>query len=139
MTSEYTDTQMLDWLDGRNRALNNRYGTEYGWEVVLSPNVTRVMTKRQPADSGYVADVDVHDSRAHGHTSVRTAITEAMRSSGIHSPGVGGSGGWKEDGADGVRVDASWRCDEATAGGERCTQQCGGCARGVKGLDDAER
>jgi hypothetical protein len=74
-----SDAEMLDWLDSNNRALNEHYGTTYGWAVVLSPNVTRVMTERRPADSGHVADVDVHDSRARGHNSIRAAISAAMK------------------------------------------------------------
>lgn len=72
-----SDTKRLDWLDARNRALNAHYGTVYGWKVVLSPNVTRLMTERPPI-AGFIADVDVHDSATRGHDSVRAALDEAM-------------------------------------------------------------
>jgi hypothetical protein len=72
------DARRLDFLDACNLRLNQHYGTNYGWKVVLSPNVTRLMTTRRPADSGYVADVDVHDSQAHGPNSVRAAIDAAL-------------------------------------------------------------
>jgi hypothetical protein len=72
------DAKRLDFLDACNLRLNQHYGTNYGWKVVLSPNVTRLMTTRRPADSGYVADVDVHDSQAHGPNSVRAAIDAAL-------------------------------------------------------------
>ena len=37
------DKARLDFLDACNRALNQRYGTNYGWELILSHNVTRLM------------------------------------------------------------------------------------------------
>lgn len=77
-TSQASDAEMLDWLDAHNIALNAHYGTNYGWKVVRSPNVTRVMTECRPVDGGHLADVDLHDSQARGFTSVRAAIRAAM-------------------------------------------------------------
>lgn len=69
------DRERLDWLDGLNAALNGHYGTTYGWKLVLSPNIVRLMTG--PAGPGRVADIDLHDSEARGATSCREAIDVA--------------------------------------------------------------
>lgn len=49
------DKARLDFLDACNAALNRRYGTNYGWSLVLSHNVTRLMLGRW-------LEVDLHDS-----------------------------------------------------------------------------
>jgi hypothetical protein len=49
------DKARLDFLDECNAALNGRYGTSYGWTLVLSHNVTRLMLGRW-------MEVDLHDS-----------------------------------------------------------------------------
>jgi hypothetical protein len=72
------DTARLDWLDRMNAALNQRYGTSYGWELILSPNVVRLMTHKPPI-TGYVTGVDLNDSRARGLPSCRAAIDAAMK------------------------------------------------------------
>lgn len=40
------DKARLDFLDACNAALNGRYGTNYGWSLVLTHNVTRLMLGR---------------------------------------------------------------------------------------------
>lgn len=49
------DKARLDFLDACNAALNGRYGTNYGWTLVLTHNVTRLMLGRW-------MEVDLHDS-----------------------------------------------------------------------------
>ena len=70
------DSAMLDWLDSMNRALNDFHGTKYGWKVVLSRHVTRVISERK--SHGCIADIDVDDSHAHAPNSIRAAIRAAM-------------------------------------------------------------
>ena len=67
------DTQRLDWLEERRLALNKHYGMVYGWKLVQSNNVTRLMLPN--------FEVDLHDSavtRTPGGTDVRAAIDAAM-------------------------------------------------------------
>lgn len=72
------DAARLDFLDKMNATLNARYGTKYGWRLILSPNIVRLMNDRPPVDSGHVAEIDLHDSAAHGLPSCRAAIDEVM-------------------------------------------------------------
>lgn len=67
------DKERLDWLDSLNAKLNTHYGTSYGWKFIISLNVVRLMSKHDHWGNGYVADLDLHDSAAHG-VSVREAI-----------------------------------------------------------------
>lgn len=67
------DRARLDFLDACNAALNGRYGTNYGWSLVLTHNVTRLMLGRN-------MEVDLHDSEG-GNTklpSCRNAIDREM-------------------------------------------------------------
>lgn len=73
------DTRRLDYLDRMNAALNKRYGTNYGWQLILSPNVVRLMM-----ESPFVSEmalIDLHDSEGSIHKlkSCRDAIDDAMR------------------------------------------------------------
>lgn len=56
------DRLRLDFLDECNRRLNEKCGSSYGWELILSHNVTRLMM-----ESPFCAEragVDLHDSQA---------------------------------------------------------------------------
>jgi hypothetical protein len=66
------DKQRLDFLDECNRRLNENYGTNYGWELILNHNVNRLML-------GHL-QVDLNDSRGGNAKlpSCRAAIDEAM-------------------------------------------------------------
>ncbi|MCP4564020.1 MAG: hypothetical protein GY873_30330 [Bosea sp.] len=44
------DSERLDFLDRCNAALNARYGTHYGWELILNHNITRLMLGRDAVD-----------------------------------------------------------------------------------------
>ncbi len=44
------DKARLDFLDRCNAALNARFGTSYGWELILNHNVTRLMLGRLTVD-----------------------------------------------------------------------------------------
>ncbi len=68
------DKERLDWLDGMNRALNGRYGTQYGWRLVTNHNVNRLFL-------GHMV-VDLHDSEggAAKQPSCRDAIDAHRRS-----------------------------------------------------------
>jgi hypothetical protein len=69
------DAERLDWLDSMNAKLNSHYGTTYRWELVLSPNVVRLMSGA--GGNGHAAAIDLHDSEAHGTFTCREAIDRA--------------------------------------------------------------
>lgn len=71
------DRARLDWLDRMNAGLNHHYGTKYQWKVILSTNITRLMTGRQWA--GYVGDIDLNDAQCGegSFDSCRKAIDDA--------------------------------------------------------------
>ncbi|WP_341249081.1 hypothetical protein [Cupriavidus pauculus] len=74
------DTARLDFLDRLNAGLNQHYGTEYGWELIQSPNIVRLMSG--PGGRGRVAAIDLNDSKARGAKSCRAVIDDAMKRSG---------------------------------------------------------
>lgn len=65
------DRDRLDFLDGLNRAINSRYGTDYRWEMVINHNVNRLMCK-------FPYGVDLNDAKAHGFRSCRDVIDREM-------------------------------------------------------------
>lgn len=65
------DTARLDFLEQLNASLNAHHGTTYRWEMVINPNVNRLMTTRRGLP------VDLNDARAHGF-SCRGAIDREM-------------------------------------------------------------
>ncbi len=67
------DTERLDFLDKLNKGLNDHYGTNYGWEMVINHNVNRIF-------SGSVNDLDLNDATANGYKSCREAIDKAKKS-----------------------------------------------------------
>lgn len=73
------DAERLDFLDSLNAALNLHYGTDYGWRLILSPNIVRLMSGRH--QNGYVGDIDLNDSEGSKHRgkSCRDAIDAAMQ------------------------------------------------------------
>ncbi|WP_367394531.1 hypothetical protein [Cupriavidus sp. Agwp_2] len=73
------DAKRLDFLDGLNHRLNEHYGTVYGWELILSPNIVRLMNG--PGGRGHLAAIDLNDSKARGAKSCRAAIDAAMSAS----------------------------------------------------------
>jgi len=68
------DTKRLNWLDNCSDRLNQRYGTNYGWTLILNHNVTRLMTDDWPMS------VDLNDTEGsvRKHKSCRNAIDEQM-------------------------------------------------------------
>ncbi len=72
------DSERLDFLDQMNATLNARHGTNYGWQLILSPQIVRLMAGTHAG--GYVGDIDLNDS--HGGNaklpSCRAAIDAAM-------------------------------------------------------------
>lgn len=70
------DAERLDWLDSLNAALNKRNGTTYGWKLILSPMIVRLMAGQHKA--GFVGDLDLNDANTNGAASCRAAI-DAMR------------------------------------------------------------
>lgn len=77
------DSARLDFLDECNRRLNEKCGSSYGWEMILSHNVTRLMM-----ESPFVterAGVDLHDSQvpAQAKKTCRQAIDVVMLSEGF--------------------------------------------------------
>lgn len=71
------DKQRLDFLDDINKTLNRRYGTRYGWRLILSPHVVRLLSEHG-GHSGYLGAVDLNDSDARGDVSCRVAIDNAI-------------------------------------------------------------
>lgn len=69
------DCDRLNFLDECNRKLNRECGTVYGWEMILSRNVTRLMLESPYVSE--VAGVDLNDS-AVGKATCREVIDEAM-------------------------------------------------------------
>lgn len=74
------DSERLDYLDRLNAGLNRHYGTDYGWQLILSPNIVRLMSG--PGGRGHCAAIDLNDSKARGGKSCRAVIDDAMKSSG---------------------------------------------------------
>jgi len=70
-----TDTDRLDFLDRCNQRLNERYGTDYRWKLILNHNVNRLML-------GHLA-VDLNDMSPHsrGLPSCRDAIDAKLKES----------------------------------------------------------
>lgn len=71
------DSERLDFLDAMNVALNCHYGTNYGWRLILSDRISRLMSGRQW--QGKVGDVDLNDQNAgsSGFSGCREAIDAA--------------------------------------------------------------
>jgi hypothetical protein len=64
------DKERLDFLDRCNANLNEFYGTNYNWELILNHNVNRLMLDNMV--------VDLNDSAVNGSVSCREAIDKAM-------------------------------------------------------------
>lgn len=77
------DKARLDFLDRMNQILNTRYGTNYKWTLILSPNITRLMLGAHW--NGYVGDVDLNDAVAFGEPSCRDAIDATLAKLGGES------------------------------------------------------
>lgn len=71
------DAARLDWLDSMSARLNQHYGTQYQWELAVSPNIVRLMFGA--GGNGHVAAIDLNDSAANGVPSCREAIDRARR------------------------------------------------------------
>lgn len=57
------DKARLDYLEQAHVALNAHYKTEYGWRLIINPNVVRFMAGNScPRDDGYPG-IDLHDSQ----------------------------------------------------------------------------
>lgn len=77
------DKRRLDFLDECNRRLNEECGSSYGWELILSHNVTRLMM-----ESPFMAEragVDLHDSQvpAQAKKTCREAIDAKMKQNNL--------------------------------------------------------
>lgn len=70
------DKDRLDYLDAANAVLNARYGTTYGWKLIMTHNVNRLMIGRFGGNH-----VDLHDSEGGNAKlpSCRAAIDERIR------------------------------------------------------------
>lgn len=75
--SKAADSARLDFLDAMNVALNCHYGTNYGWRLILSGQITRLMSGQQK--HGFVGDIDLNDQNAGrtGFPGCRQAIDAA--------------------------------------------------------------
>lgn len=69
------DAERLDWLDSMNSALNERNGTVYGWKLILSPNIVRLLAEHYA--EGRKGHIDLNDANARMPTSCRAAIDKA--------------------------------------------------------------
>lgn len=70
------DKARLDYLDEANAKLNARFGTTYGWKLIMTHNVNRLMIGSFGGNH-----VDLHDSEGGNAklASCRAAIDERMR------------------------------------------------------------
>ena len=71
------DAERLDFLDRMNASLNAHYGTNYGWRLVQSHQITRLMSGEHRG--GFVGDIDLNDQDGSrdGAASCRDAIDAA--------------------------------------------------------------
>ena len=69
------DKARLDFLDRCNKRLNDRYGNDYGWKLILNHNVSRLML------DDWSNSVDLHDAEGSHfkQPSCRNAIDEHLR------------------------------------------------------------
>lgn len=85
------DKARLDWLDHCNRVINERSGNLYGWKVVVSPNVARLVNQSPRGRTPVREDqVDISDANAltpidGGVLSCRVALDRAR----AEQPGEG--------------------------------------------------
>jgi len=56
------DKARLDYLESAHEALNKRYGTDYGWELIINHNVVRFMVGNSHPRDGFPG-IDLHDSK----------------------------------------------------------------------------
>lgn len=57
------DKARLDFLEAAHAAVNKRYGTNYGWELIINHNVVRFMAGNSyPRDDAFPG-IDLHDSK----------------------------------------------------------------------------
>ena len=66
------DERRLDFMDEANRRLNAKYGTTYGWRLIMNHNVNRLFLRD-------LNTLDLDDNQANGLRSCRAAIDERMR------------------------------------------------------------
>ena len=75
------DKSRLDYLETAHDALNKRYGTEYGWQLIINQNVVRFMARNcHPRDE--YPGIDLYDAKA-GNSKLptcRDAIDEYLPS-----------------------------------------------------------
>jgi hypothetical protein len=72
------DKRRLDFLDSLNARLNEHYGTTFGWKLILSPNIVRLLSGNHRR--GYVGDIDLNDANygLASFDSCRKAIDAAL-------------------------------------------------------------
>ena len=61
------DKERLDFLEDCHTKLNQKYGTDYGWEVIINHNVVRMMMNCQ----GGLKEIDLNDARG-GNDKIQT-------------------------------------------------------------------
>jgi len=64
------DKANLDFLEEAHQALNDMYGTDYGWELIINHNVVRAMVKNCHPREGRDG-IDLNDA-AGGHAKIST-------------------------------------------------------------------
>jgi hypothetical protein len=57
------DKARLDFLEAAHAAFNERYGANYGWELIINSNVVRYMAGNCYPRDAYPG-IDLHDSKA---------------------------------------------------------------------------
>lgn len=70
------DKQRLNYLDKLSHLLNERYGTNYGWEFIVNENVTRLFFKS-------LRHIDLNNAKAYGFKTVREAIDRRLAANTI--------------------------------------------------------
>jgi hypothetical protein len=74
------DKKRLDYLEKAHIALNKRYGTNYGWELIINHNVIRCIAGHSHPDDG-LPGVDLNDAKG-GYAKLSTcreAIDKVMK------------------------------------------------------------
>jgi len=73
------DKRRLDFLEAAHDALNSRFGTNYGWDLIINDNVVRVLAG-SPHPTDFHEGIDLNDAQGgkSKHKTCRAAIDDFM-------------------------------------------------------------
>jgi hypothetical protein len=74
------DKRRLDFLEAAHDALSSRFGTNYGWELIINHNVVRVLAG-SPHPTDFHEGIDLNDARGgkSKRKTCRAAIDDFMK------------------------------------------------------------